>query len=351
MQMSTQILKNAKIVTPEAVVDGEVVIEDGKVSLKKAAKGGSASDLSGKYVVPGFIDIHFHGYNLFEFTAGKYDPAKKAFDNSPQAYSKGLESLCGELAGFGVTGLYLGTWAAPIEQLKYAFGQMRQYCGKQEAGCRILGGLVEGTFINPNMAGAQNPKFVFEQDRTVFDAIEADDLIKMVNVAPDFNEKSCGLTEYLANKGIIVGAGHSMATGNQIRSAIKAGLKYWVHFLNGPTGHNFKPFDGGGAVEAVLQDSGMFVEQIVDGYHINPCYVLDVIKRKGADRTLAVTDALYAAGSNISQFELGGIKGEVFNNEYIRVVGKPNTLEHADHEPGICKSAQLADVRDGGHLE
>jgi N-acetylglucosamine-6-phosphate deacetylase len=148
-----------------------------------------------------------------------------------------------------------------------------------------------------------------------------------VNVAPEFGDKSFRLAKHLSKKGIVVGAGHSKATGDEIAAAIKAGLKYFVHFLNGPTGNSYKPFDGGGAVEAVLRSDELYAEQILDGYHINPAYVRAVIQRKGIDKVIAVTDALYAAGSDLKQVDIGGTAGQVSDDgNYIYVVGKPNTL-------------------------
>ena len=125
-------------------------------------------------------------------------------------------------------------------------------------------------FINPEMPGAQNPKFIFEPSRKIFDSIEDNSVIKMVNVVPDFGSKSCELTEYLTTKGIVVGAGHVAASCDQWENAIKAGLKYCIHFTNGPTGGSYKVFNGGGSIEAVLKFDEIYSELMLDGYHINP---------------------------------------------------------------------------------
>jgi N-acetylglucosamine-6-phosphate deacetylase len=322
-------LTNGYIVTKQNVTMQDVYICDGKISFNSPSGTiDKIIDINGKYVVPGFIDIHFHGYSLFEFTTGLYDEKKNKFDESKHGFQSGFEMLSRKMAGFGVTGFYLATIAAPVQRLKFAFNNLREFMSKQQNpdGSRILGGFLEGTFINKNMAGAQNPAYVFEPTKQVFDSIEDGGTIKLANVAPE-NPGACELVSYLTQKGVIVGAGHSLATGDQIKAAMNAGLKYWVHFLNGPTGHNYKCFDGGGAVETVLKSDELYAEQIVDGFHINPQYVRDVMSRKGIDKVIAVTDALYAAGSNLKIFDLGGIKGEVSEkNEYIQVAGKRNVL-------------------------
>ncbi len=343
--MKTVLLKNGFLVTPQRLMRSDIVLRSGRepalrepriefVSPQDALRRDKTDfdvvvDITGKYVVPGFVDIHFHGYNLFEFTTGLYDPKSRTFDNSPSAYEYGLNMLSETLVRFGVTGFYVGTWASPIENLKNCFAQLYHYLNKPEAqrGARILGGLLEGSFLNPQMAGAQNPDNVLEFVTDSFDRIEDNGTIKLANVVPDFGRASCKLTEYLTKKDIIIGAGHSSATCEQIAEAAGAGLKYFIHFTNGPTGGSYKPFHGGGAIEAVLKSDELYAEQILDGCHVNPAYVRDILRRKGTDRIVGVTDCLFAAGSDIRQFTSGGIRGAISENgDCFQVVGKPDTL-------------------------
>jgi N-acetylglucosamine-6-phosphate deacetylase len=328
--MKTIKLKDGFIVKPNSVERADVIMRDGKVEL--AADKDDCDeiiDIAGKYVVPGFVDIHFHGYNLFEFTSGLYDPKTETFDNSPSAYEHGLDMLRKTLASFGVTGFYIGTWASPVENLRYCFTQLYNYLSKPQihTGARLLGGLLEGSFINPQMAGAQNPDLILEFVTDSFDSIDDKGSIKLANVVPDFGQAGYELIEYLTGKGIVVGAGHCNATCEQIEEAIRAGLKYFIHFTNGPTGGSYKPFHGGGAIEAVLKSDELYAEQILDGYHVNPAYVRDILKRKGSDRIIGVTDCLFAAGSQVRQFTGGGIRGALSESgEYFQVVEKPGTL-------------------------
>ncbi len=336
--MKTVLLKNGFLVTPQRLVRSDIILRNGRDPalrepriefVSNKADFDEVVDISGKYVVPGFVDIHFHGYNLFEFTTGLYDPKSETFDNSPSAYEYGLSMLSKKLVSFGVTGFYVGTWASPIENLKNCYAQLYRYLSKPETqgGARVLGGLLEGSFLNPQMAGAQNPDYVFEFVTDSFDRIEDKGTIKLANVVPDFGQASYELTEYLTNKGIVVGAGHTNATCEQIAEATKAGLKYFIHFTNGPTGGSYKPFHGGGAIEAVLKSDELYAEQILDGYHVNPAYVRDILRRKGVGKIIGVTDCLFAAGSDIKQFTSGGIRGAISESgDYFQTVGKPGTL-------------------------
>jgi N-acetylglucosamine-6-phosphate deacetylase len=328
--MNSILLKGGFVVTPHGVERTDIVLRDGRIKLTAGKQDcDEIVDVTGKYVAPGFIDIHFHGYNLFEFTSGLYDPKSESFDNSPSAYEYGLNMLSKTLVRFGVTRFYVGTWASPVENLKNCYTQLSRYLNKSKTqpGAKILGGLLEGSFISPQMAGAQNPDYVLEFLPESFEAIEDKGVIKLANVAPDFGRAGCKLTEYLTDKGIVVGAGHTNATCEQITEAIRAGLKYSIHFTNGPTGGSYKPFHGGGAIEAVLKSDKLYAEQILDGYHVNPAYVRDILIRKGPDRIIGVTDCLFAAGSDVKEFTGGGIRGAVSEDgNYFQVVDKPGTL-------------------------
>ncbi len=328
--MKTVQLKGGFVVTREGVERTDIILRDGRVELAGVEERcDEVVDITGKYVVPGFVDIHFHGYNLFEFTSGIYDVKSETFDNNPAAYDRGFEMLSSTLAKFGVTGFYVGTWASPIANLRHCYAQLCRYLssGNEQPGARILGGLLEGSFLNPQMAGAQNQDHVLQFVNDSFDGIEDKGTIKLANVVPDFGRGSYELTEYLTGKGIVVGAGHSNATCEQIMEAAKAGLKYFIHLTNGPTGGSYKPFHGGGAIEAVLKSDELYAEQILDGYHVNPAYVRDILKRKGADRVIGITDCLFAAGSGVKHFTSGGIRGALSEDgKYFQVVDKANTL-------------------------
>jgi N-acetylglucosamine-6-phosphate deacetylase len=330
IDMKTVQLKGGFVVTGRGVERTDIVLRDGRIVLPgKEESCDQVVDITGKYVVPGFVDIHFHGYNLFEFTSGLYDVKSETFDNSPAAYDQGFEMLSKTLAKFGVTGFYVGTWASPIANLRNCYAQLYRYLSNasNQPGARILGGLLEGSFLNPKMAGAQNPDYVLQFVTDSFDEIEDKGTIKLANVVPDFGRPSYELTEYLTGKGIVVGAGHSSATCEQIMEATEAGLKYFIHLTNGPTGGSYKPFNGGGAIEAVLKSDELYAEQILDGYHVNPAYVRDILKRKRADRIIGITDCLFAAGSQVKQFTSGGIRGALSEDgRYFQVVGKANTL-------------------------
>ena len=325
------VLKGGRVVAPDGVIRKDIAIADGKLTLSDAAgQGDNVVDVSGKYILPGFVDIHIHGYALFDFTSGLFDPQSRVFDKSPETYTRCIDGLRKQLAAFGVTKFYLTNLNDTLDELRRCYASLADYMGGSadpKIGARLCGGMLEAPFINRNMAGAQSPDLVLEPSIEAFDKIDDHGTIKLANVVPDSGEKSCALTAYLTEKGVVVGAGHTSATCDQVAEAIKAGLKYCIHFTNGPTGSSYKPFDGGGATEAVLKFDELYAEQICDGFHINPAYVRDIVKRKGVDRIVGVTDCMHIAGSSVKEFSMGGVRGAASEDgNYLRVVDKANTL-------------------------
>lgn len=323
--------ENASLVTEKGLKKVNCVLQDGLINPSKTKVSCDKTiNLVGKYIVPGFVDIHFHGYNLFDFSAGMYNPKTKTFDSSEEAFLKGLKMLSTDLPKFGVTGFYVATVAESAETLRRCYSHLGKFLKKQAespAGAKILGGLLEGSFISPDMAGAQNPEFVFKASKEAFDKIEDGGTIKLVLVGPDSGEPALELTKYLTSKDITVATGHTNATYNQVAEAIKAGLKYCIHFTNGPTGGSYKPFNGGGTIEAVLRFDELYAELIADGFHVNPLYIRDIIRRKGIDRIIGMTDCQFVAGSPIKTFTLGGTPGMVSEDgSHLRVANKKNTL-------------------------
>ncbi len=327
--MPTRIINGKVCLDTGIKSDIDIVITNGICHIESqtpANPNEQVIDASGSYVLPGFIEIHTHGAGLFEFTMGKFNPATSTFESSEEIYSTELAKYAQLRESTGVTRIYLGTWAAPIERQKFCFRQLKTYIESENNGYKgalIAGGLLEGTFINPKNAGAQNPNFVFKPDISLFDEINESHVIKLINIVPDSGQDAYELTEYCTKKGISVGAGHTDATYNQFNRAIKSGLKYCIHFLNGPIGHNYKIFEGGGAVEAVLC-TDIYAELILDGVHVNPRYVRDVMFRKGSDKIIAVTDAMFFSQTEgISEFEISGIKGKISDDKkFVYVANK-----------------------------
>jgi N-acetylglucosamine-6-phosphate deacetylase len=132
-----------------------------------------------------------------------------------------------------------------------------------------------------------------------------------------------------------------------VRAAVAAGLRYVIHLGNGPTGSSLKPFGGGGLLEEALANDDLVVSLIVDGWHLAPRLVRDILERKGVERVFAVSDAGFAAGAPNGDFELLGVRGRVEGGgAYLRVAPAPGASPpnpHASDAPPLFGSA--ADMR------
>jgi N-acetylglucosamine-6-phosphate deacetylase len=320
-------LTNGILCCPDGLTrDLDLIVHDGMIALeKRGASGGESIDLKGAYVLPGFIELHTHGAGLFDFTLGRYDIARKEFDSSEEIYAEDLPKYVRLRTSTGVTSGFLGTFTTHPDQQRLCLRMLKKYMesgrnGKD--GCFIHGGSLEGPFINPANAGAQDPSLIVEPDVEFFNKVDESGIIKLVNVVPDYGEKSYILTQYLTSKGISVGAGHTRATYDQVKRCVGAGLKYFIHLLNGPTGGSFKSFDGGGAIEAALKED-VYTEIICDGMHVAPVYFREVLARKGVDRVLAVSDAVFVSqAEGVGEFSIEGIPGRVDDGgKFAYVVG------------------------------
>ncbi len=332
------IIAGGNVLLPEGLKHVDIEIRDGVISGigQKIAHDGSHQVINaeGELVLPGFIDIHTNGIAGFDLTNGDYDLRNRRFLSNAEAYAAGIDRALRKYAERGVTRAILTSMASPIEELKRAFGFVHAYtvASASSPWKDVLGGLyIEGTFMKlADYSGAHNPDYFNKPSVSLFDRLQeaAGGIIKIVNVVPEWGDAAIKLIEYMYSRGIVCAAGHTGASGSQYGRAMKAGTKLAIHFLNGPTGSSFKPFEEGGAVESVLRASNLFVEVITDGYHVDKSYVMDTISRKGPDKIVIVTDSMFVTClDEIETFSIFGVDGKVNSNrDFVEVASKPNTL-------------------------
>lgn len=329
---------NGRVVLPAGISRVSVEIEDGLIANignhKKHPKSDAVIDARGKFVLPGFIDIHTNGIAGFDLSNGVYELGSENFISDESTYLKGLNLALKTYAKTGVTRALLTSLASPIEQLKKVFGFVKLY--KRDSinspWKEILEGLyIEGTFMKlKEYRGAHNTVYFNKPSIKLFDELQnaSGGLIKVVNVVPEWGDDALDLIKYLSKKNIVCAAGHTGATGNEYKKAVKSGLTLAIHFLNGPTGSSSKSFDGGGSVENILHSKNVFVEIIMDGYHVDKAYIMDTIKRKGFDKVCAITDSMFAARvKGLKKFHVFGIDGIVSKNgEYLQIANRKHAL-------------------------
>lgn len=292
MAASTQytVLTGATAVLPSGPVpDGRVVVA-GERFAERAPEGAPELDLSGHWLVPGFVDLHNHGGGGAAFGSGSAEDALKAVRTH-------LEH--------GTTTLVASTVTGELDSLAQRAGLLSELA---EQGS-IAGIHFEGPFISPCRKGAHSEELLRHPDpaevRKLVDAARGQ--ARMMTLA---TELPGGLdsVRLLAEQGVIAAVGHTDATYEQTREAIEAGATVATHLFNAmpPLGHRSP-----GPVPALLEDERVTVELVNDGTHLHPAALKLAFRHAGADRVAFITDAMDAAGFGDGRYLLGPLEVDV----------------------------------------
>ncbi len=169
----------------------------------------------------------------------------------------------------------------------------------ESKGARIIGCHLEGPFINKEYKGAQAAKDIVAPQKDIID--EFVNIIKIATVAPDV-EGAEGLIRHLKENNIIISAGHSAASYDEMITAREWGVSHITHLFNAMTKlHHRKP----GIIGAVLT-TDMTCELIADFIHIHPAVLKIALQAKDLDKIILITDQMMAGFLGDGEYELGG---------------------------------------------
>lgn len=325
----------ARTFTPGSLlIDGDRIVEVGPAPLSGAGTLADAVDLGGRRVVPGFVDLHFHG-------------------------ARGLDVMDADAAGFdairlyqarhGTTSFLATTITSRMPDLLAAVERISARASSvarpEAVGARIAGVHVEGPYINPKQKGCHRIEWMKEPDLADYAALRARASgVKLhFTIAPELPGAAAFL-EAVARSGSTASLGHSDATAAQARAGLAAGALGFTHLFNAMTGlHHREP----GMVGAALSSSA-FVELICDGVHVQPEIVDLVYRCKNRDEIILVTDAMHAAGLGDGQYVFGGnkvvVEGGIARNEEGRLASSTITMLDAVKNTMRFTGARLEDV-------
>ncbi|KOG44473.1 MULTISPECIES: N-acetylglucosamine-6-phosphate deacetylase [Streptomyces] len=284
------VLSGARVVLPTGTVAGGRVIVDGDRIAGSAHDATTTVDLSGHWIVPGFVDMHNHGGGGASFTSGTAEDVLKGVRTHRE---------------HGTTTLVASTVTGDLDELARRAALLAELTQAGE----IAGIHFEGPFINPCRKGAHKEDLLRDPDpaevRKLIDA--AHGAARMVTLA---TELPGGLdsVRLLAEHGVIAAIGHTDATYEQTRAAIDAGATVATHLFNAmpPLAHR-EP----GPIAALLEDERITVELINDGTHLHPAALELAFHHAGAHRVALITDAMDAAGFGDGTYHLGPLEVEV----------------------------------------
>ena len=283
---------NARLILPDEIVRGSLTVREGciqKVSKSlgktssKASRSTGAIDLKGGFLAPGFVDLHIHG-------ALGHD----TMEATPEAFRAITEF---HLRG-GTTSITLTTLTAPHTDILRVLDAVRPLRNRTLGGARIVGVHVEGPYISPKRAGAQNPKFVRPPRNSIEwrELLRFGKLITQMTLAPE-EEGALPLIRALRRNGTIASGGHTDATQDHLTPALKAGLNHATHTFNQMSTITKRgPYRWAGMIEFALAHDEILCELICDGQHVPPIIMKMLFNAKGRDGVCLVTDASSGAG-------------------------------------------------------
>ncbi len=272
-------------------MDGEKIVD-----ILEYGKKDVDVDYGNDRIVPGFIDIHTHGYDTWDTN-----------DATPEGLRHWMKSITSE----GVTGICPTTITQSHEVLSNAVKNVARVVEEGYEGAEILGIHFEGPYLDQKYKGAQPEQYCIPADVEEFKQYQEDakGLIKVITMACE-HDKDFALTEYCAQHGVLVSQGHSGATYEEAVMAIAHGAMSMTHVFNGMTPfHHRNP----GLVGAAMRVRDVYGEVICDGNNSNVKSLNKYYMAKGKDHVIMITDALMAKGCPIgSKLLFGGQESEVY---------------------------------------
>lgn len=285
------LIKNANVYHNRRFERTELLLEDGKISRVGDCAGAAfdeAIDAGGLRVLPGFIDIHTHGAVGVDVNG---------------ADAAGFEKICRFFASQGTTSWLCSVMTDTREQTMRAIGRYREWKKMAHGGADLMGIHLEGPFLCADYKGAMPEHLLKKPDMELLKAYQeaAEGDVRYITVSPEVE----GVVDFIPcikSLGIQVAIGHSGADYETARSAIRNGALGATHTGNAmKLLHQHFPAIWG----AVLEDDDVYCEMICDGRHLHPGTVRFILKMKGMDRVVAITDSIMAAGLPDGNYKLG----------------------------------------------
>jgi N-acetylglucosamine-6-phosphate deacetylase len=286
------LITNARIAMPTGGVAGHVRVVGGRISAVTSLADGrqrgnddvDVIDADGRRLLPGFIDLQLNGGFGWDFTA---DPAT-------------IWAVAARLPRFGVTAFLPTIITSPLATVRHAQQVLAAGPPDGFTGAQPLGLHLEGPFLNPLKKGAHAPEFLQTPSIDTIAAWSPATHVRLVTLAPEL-PGALDVAAQLAAQGVVVSAGHSMATLAQATAGFDAGVRYGTHLFNAmPPAHHREP----GLVGALLTDDRPTVGIIADGVHVHPRW-LQLAWAAASQRLNLVSDGMAALGLGDGRYVLG----------------------------------------------
>lgn len=279
-----------------------------KAVITRESGDGECLDASGCYVIPGLVDVHFHGCVGEDFS-----------DATP----KGLQKMADYELSEGVTYICPAGMTLGEDVLTEVCKNAAAHKKTAKTGAELVGLHLEGPFLSSAKKGAQNSDFLHDPDISMLRRLQtaANGLVKLVTVAPE-QPNAMEFIETATKEGIHVSVGHTAADYDTAFKAFAQGADHVTHLYNGmPPMHHRNP----SVIGAAFDSSHAMPEIICDGIHIHGSVIRATFAMFGAERMILISDSLRATGMPDGEYPFGGQMIEVHGNR-ATLLGQPDTL-------------------------
>lgn len=290
----------------QGFVDREICTDGALIAERSGDE--QVLDAAGCYVIPGLVDVHFHGAVGEDFS---------------DATADGLQRIADFELSQGVTYICPAGMTLPEEQLTAICRNVAAHRRSNAGGAEVVGAHLEGPFLSMAKKGAQNAEYLHDPDVAMLQRLQdaAEGCVRLVTVAPE----QPGAMEFIraaADMGITVSVGHTVADYDTAMEAFRSGATHATHLYNGmPPLHHRAP----AVIGAAFDSPGVRAELICDGVHIHGAMVRLAFRLFGAERMVLISDSLRAAGMPDGIYPFGGQEIEVHGNR-ATIAGHPETL-------------------------
>ncbi len=302
MADGSQVFLHGTIITDSGLIrDGMVVARGGRIEYVGPQRvalippGAERFDAGGRYISPGFVDIHVHGGHGSDF-----------MDATPAD----VEEVFRYHSEHGTTALCPTTATAPLEEILAALETIEKYRRGGERWGRALGAHIEGPYLAMSKRGCHLPEYVRDPDPREWKQILERGPIASMTLAPELDGAQ-DLIEELHRRGANANAGHSEALYHEIEQAIAWGVTHATHLYCAMTDAMNNRWRGtpnprsGGIVEAVYLNDKLSSELITDGKHLSREMLQLAFRNKGYEKLAIITDAMRGAGMPDGQYAFG----------------------------------------------
>lgn len=299
-------LANGKVVLENSIEENSSIIIDGSKILNiMSANSGTLGrsdnydktiDVSGCYILPGFIDLHCHG--------GR---GADVMDSSPDA----LDTI-GRFHASGGTAYFLATTASDsLKNMVDVLETVRSVKGDLNSGAKILGVHLEGPYFSFSKHGCHLPEFVRNPSESETEVIlHYKDIIRSITMAPEIPGAADAIKRFTENN-IVASLGHTACSYNEAIKAIDAGARHVTHLYCAMSGIVKNGIErSGGMIETALLEDRLTCEIIADGIHLPEELIRLAVKIKSPEKICVVTDAMRGAGMQDGIYTFGSLRGQ-----------------------------------------